>query len=204
MKDVFIAQTPEQARLLQDMIYVGLLGRLLKSDASAGEVAKDKAQTVQQVHHRLTRLHQAELIEVRGERTRGGRPVKLYGPVAREYRVPFALTDAATVGELIRESHRPLLDLHYEAISRLQTADLLIRQNERGQMFMTLADTDGQDEAVLHSAFLGYRLTPQTVQELQERLTTLAEWLGSQALKREERGEDYLLGLLLAPGQVKR
>ena len=175
MNDVFTARTPEQARLLQDMLYVGLLGRLLKGDASAGEVARETSRTLQQVHHKLTRMLQAGLIEVRGERTRGGRPVKIYGAVAREYRVPFALTDAATVGELIQESHRPLLDLHYQAMSRLHAADLLIRQSERSQMEMTLADPGDQTETPLHSAFLGYRLTPQTVQELQERLVALAQ-----------------------------
>ena len=97
-----------------------------------------------------------------------------------------------------------LLNLHYEARGRLQTADLLVRQSERGQMEMTLSEPEHQVEAVLHSAFLGYRLTSQAVEELQRGLIGLARWLSEQALKQDEEGEDYLLGLLLAPGRVKR
>ena len=103
MNGVFTARTPEQARLLQEMAYVSTLGRLLKGEASASEVAKDTSQSLQRAHHRLTRLLQEGLIEVRAERPRGGRAIKIYGAVAKEYRVPFSLTDAAIVGELIQE-----------------------------------------------------------------------------------------------------
>lgn len=58
MNGVLTARTPEQARLLQEVLYAGLLGRQMKSDASAGEVAKDTSQTLQQLHLKLTRLLQ--------------------------------------------------------------------------------------------------------------------------------------------------
>lgn len=97
----FVARTPQQARLLLDLSYEPVLTVLLRTEASAGEVAGHTGLTLKQAHHRLTRLLAADLIVVSGERRRGGRPVKLYRAAAGVYHVPFDLTDSATMAELI-------------------------------------------------------------------------------------------------------
>lgn len=201
--DIFIAQTAEQARLLQDIGHVSVLASLLRAEASAGEVARHTHQHVKQAHYKLGRLLAAGLIEVCAERPRGGRPVKVYRPVATEYRVPFALTDAASIGELIHEAHRPLLDRHYQSISRQKSGgDLRIRQNESGRLEMMLDEPDREELPLVQSLFGGYRLTVDSARELERRLGELAQWLSEQAIGREEEGTDYLMGLLIAPGRL--
>lgn len=204
MTEPLIAQTPEQARLLQDFPTVAVLGRLLEGEASAGEIAASTGQTVKQVHHRLTRLLRAGLIEVSAERRRAGRPVKVYRALAGEYQVPFALTSAATLGELVQGAHEPMLSAHYRAVSgsALGKRDLRLRRMEGGGMTLTLAEAGEAPPHALQSVFLSYRLTHEAASELERRLKDLSRWLSEQHRPPEEDGTDYLLGLLLAPGKI--
>ena len=114
MKEVFVARTWEQVRLLLDVNYFRLLGHLLQREASASEVAQGTGLTLKQAHYKLTRLLKAEVIDVGKERQRGGRPVKIYRPVAAEHHLPFHLTAASTFPERIRETYRLPLEHHFE------------------------------------------------------------------------------------------
>ena len=213
MKDTLSADTPEQARLLQDFAYASVIGHLLKTEASAGEVTAATRQSVKQAHHKLTRLLAAGLIEVSGERKRGGRAVKVYRAAAQEYRIPFALTDAATFAELLQRMHQPLLSAHYRTVGETVMAhsqgNLVLRAAPEGGVFTTVSDLapeviDGSQDRVILSDLRNMRLRPETVRELERRLNAVGEWLAEQrATEPQEEGEVYLYGVLLTPGKLR-
>lgn len=201
-----VAQTQEQVRLLLDVTYFRVLGHLLQTEASASEVAQGADLTLKQAHHKLTRLLRAELIAVAQERKRGGRPVKIYRPVAAEYHLPFHLTDAGTFTEVIRETCRLPLDRHFgrvgETVMRHSNGSMVLQSGGKGQVLLTLAEQTLNATRWPELSFSGYfdhRLRPETAQELQKRLQELADWLAAQAVSDPQQGENYFLGLFLSP-----
>lgn len=206
---VLVAKNHQQARLLQDVNYFRVLGRLFLGEASAGEVAAATGQTVKQAHHKLTRLLAAGLIEVAQERPRAGRPVKVYRPVATEFRIPFALTDAATFADVLRELYRPALELHFEhlgaLITRYSDGEMVMRSNDRGGVMVNLANETLMAVQWPEASFSGqfdFRLSRASARELQQRLIALADWVAAEALLPGEEGQNYLLGLLLTPEEL--
>lgn len=201
MSGVFVAQTREQVRLLLDSNYAGLLSCLLTRESSASEIAGHTGQNLQQTHHKLTRLLQAGLIVQSGVQPRKGRPIKFYRAIADEYRIPFELTDAATLGELIQMEYSPLLRSHYAALSRAGGQDLRLFRCEDG-MALKVDDEVKQARGISHSVFLNYRLSDEKARELEKRLQELAGWLSKASVGPAEEGKDYLLGLLLSEGRL--
>ena len=203
---MFVAQTREQVRLLLDSTYFGVLGSLLQTEASASEVAQHADLTLKQAHHKLTRLLRAELIAVAEERKRGGRPVKIYRPVASEYHLPFHLTDAITFTEVIRETYRPPLEHHFEqvgeAVMRHSNGSMVLRGAGKGRVLLTLTEQTvnaARWPELSFSGYFDYRLRPETAQELQKRLQELTDWLAAEAVSDPRQGENYFLGLFLIP-----
>lgn len=201
----FTAQTPEQARLLLDLSYFKVLGRVMHAPSSAGEVAQAAGLSVKQAHHRLTRLLGAGLAEVCEERARGGRAVKIYRAVADEYRVPFALTSAATLGEVLQTLQGPFLAEQNaaiaQALTRFSSGDVELRLNERDGLQASLGELPHRDgeSTTVYSTFAEGHCTPEVVAELERRVKELAEWFQANARGRGEGRQAYQLGLLLTP-----
>lgn len=207
-RSVFTVQTPEQARLLQDLRFLPVLGQLLVGEASAGEVAAATKQSLKQAHHKLTRLQRAGLIEVSAERPRAGRPVKVYRTLAPRYDLPFERTGAIDLGELIAQAQAPLLRTHYAALGRLagELRTLSLLRNGRGEVeFRPLRperEEGSGDSTQMVNLFVSHRLPPEAATELTRKLEELREWVSVRAVARTEPGEDYLLGLWLTPGGI--
>ncbi|PNY80780.1 helix-turn-helix transcriptional regulator [Deinococcus koreensis] len=210
--DTFMAQSPEQARLLLDIGGYPVLTQVLRGVVSAGEVARETGLPLKQAHHRLTRLCAAGLVEVCGERQRGGRPVKLYRARAASYRVPFSLTDAATTTELVQAISAPFMRAYAHALAALLQSDeereLLVQLNARGELQATLGDSQRFREEV-HGVgtFTQVRLSGPDAAELERRLHELRLWASEH---RQPEGEaetpgtaSYLLALLLSPGSLR-
>lgn len=202
------ARTAEQARLLLDFAYQRALGPTMQGEVSAGEVARDTEITLKQAHHRLTRLCSAGLIEVTGERKRGGRPVKLYRAAAPAYRVPFELTEADDVRELFAGLHRPFVDAyltHIAALVRDQVREIVLVLNSQGQLSVNYGGLMPRGDAFRAFGSVGeMRLSPATRTELERRLRELKDWtLEREQEEREAEGaEDCLLGLMFTPGRL--
>lgn len=195
--------TPGQARLLLDPALLSPLGHLLRGEVSAAELARACGLSVQQAHHRLTRLRAAGLVVVTQEQARAGRPVKRYRAAAQAFRVPFALTDHATLSELVAGLHRDPLAQQHERVGRMLAAQpgrhLNIHLNARGQVTL---DFDGFED-VLDSVISAHRLvhlSPADAQELETRLQALFDWLDDRAQSRAEGLVPRLLGVFLTPG----
>ncbi|AWT35013.1 hypothetical protein GCM10008956_22820 [Deinococcus arenae] len=195
--------TPGQARLLLDPALLSPLGYLLRGEVSAAELARACGLSVQQAHHRLTRLRAAGLVVVTQEQARAGRPVKRYRAAAQAFRVPFALTDHATLSELVAGLHRDPLAQQHERVGRMLAAQpgrhLNIHLNARGQVTL---DFDGFED-VLDSVISAHRLvhlSPADAQELETRLQALFDWLDARAQSRAEGLVPRLLGVFLTPG----
>lgn len=204
----FTAQTPEQARLLLDLAYAPALAVLIDREASAGEVGQASGNTVKQAHHRLTRMVGAGLVEVVGERKRGGRPVKLYRAVSAAYRVPFALTTSATVEDWLEAMHRPFLESYRRAVADAYRSDtahaLQIELDERRFLHMRL-----EPRLNLTDHHRGYgtvrtaTLKPGAVQELKQRLQDLSAWVTAQEAGEDPGAAPCILALLFTPGRVE-
>lgn len=195
--------TPGQARLLLDPALLSPLGYLLRGEVSAAELARACGLSVQQAHHRLTRLRAAGLVVVTQEQARAGRPVKRYRAAAQAFRVPFALTDHATLSELVAGLHRDPLAQQHERVGRMLAAQpgrhLNIHLNARGQVTL---DFDGFED-VLDSVISAHRLvhlSPADAQELETRLQALFDWLDEHAQSRADGLVPRLLGVFLTPG----
>ncbi|WP_019588257.1 helix-turn-helix domain-containing protein [Deinococcus apachensis] len=207
----FVVQTPEQARLLLDLGYFDVLGEVMRCEASAGEVARAVGLSVKQAHHRLTRLVRADLVEVCGERRRGGRPVKLYRAVARGFQVPFGLTDSATMAELIGTLQRPFMTAYARAAAgeygrtfgRGAEHDVFFRLDAQGQPSLYVAPSGRTEENLSgYGLFTQVNLKPEVLKELSRRLRELRAWVAEQE-SHDPGAEPCLLGLLLTPGRLE-
>nr|WP_244977149.1 winged helix-turn-helix domain-containing protein [Deinococcus humi] len=183
----------------------------MRGEVSVAEVAKRTNIPVKQAHHRLTRLLEAGLIEVTGERQRGGRPIKLYRARATVYQVPFALTDAATAGELMTGMTQPYLKASMEAIGPLFMAetnrDVLVALNAQQHLSMLLVGETGKDTAEPQGrfgAFTQLRLGREARAEAARRMRELGDWLITQELQEADSPDAQMCiaGLFFTPGQV--
>lgn len=109
--DAWEVRTPLQARLLSDArsraYFLPFLGRT----RSVSEAAQEAGCALDAMHYRVRRFLAAGLLEVRGERRRAGRPIKLYRSVSDAFYIPFALTpynelEERILADLIREDER--------------------------------------------------------------------------------------------------
>ncbi len=206
VQDSLTIQTPAQARLLLAPDYGKLLAVLIAQQASASEAARQAGIPLKRTHHRLTQLLEAELICVNAEQRRGGRAIKLYRALAAEYSVPFELTDAPTLEDLLEQLYRPFL----RALMREQ-ANFLGESNERPRTVRLGLDANSQ---------LSYNVGPlsppgtprgfstartillkqEDAQHLRRELLRLHQWVNEH---HSEEGLPYLLGLMLAQGDLE-
>jgi len=99
--DAWEVRTPLQARLLSDArsraYFLPFLGRT----RSVSEAAQELGCALDAMHYRVRRFLAAGLLEIRGERRRAGRPIKLYRSASDAFYIPFTLTPYAELEERI-------------------------------------------------------------------------------------------------------
>lgn len=206
MEQTFTATTPAQARLLLSLRAGRVLGALLHSSGrqSAAEIARAVEQPLSRVHHTLGQLLGADLIVLTGTRPRAGRPVKLYTARAEEYEVPFALSDAATMREMMAAQYRPFFEAflkHQARMIQAQGRDIMRLRQKDGQLSYNLLKPEGQQFTPdFYGFFAALMLTAEQAETLQAELRRL----GETAHRAEPPdGQPYLLGLLLSPGELE-
>ncbi|AWN23503.1 hypothetical protein DKM44_09925 [Deinococcus irradiatisoli] len=202
MDELLTAATPVQARLLLSLRTAGVLGALQGEARSAAEVAQALGEPLARVHRTLGQLVEAELAQVVGVRPRQGRSCKLYAARAAEYRVPFALTDAATVQELMAAQYRPFFEgflQHQAQLLGQQGRDTLKLELTGGHPSYSVVRPDGHSpRSDVYGLFAALQLTPAQVGTLQAELRALGEKYSVPG----GSGAPYLVGLLLSPGTL--
>lgn len=93
---------PKAAELLTDWRQRRFLEPFVSGPTSMSEAAEVLGVKLNAMHYRVGQLLELGLLTVVGSAKRKGRAVKLYGPTAEEFFVPFAATPHATVEEMIR------------------------------------------------------------------------------------------------------
>jgi len=201
MPESFTVQTALQARLLLDHTYGRVLGAVMVGETSASEVAARAELPLGRAHHRLTRLLEAGLIWIGGEQKRSGRAVKLYRAAA-SYTVPFELTEAATVEELMVHLYRPYLTalIRYQATAlTVERRDTQVRLNAQAHLQYDFGPSSLPEQMRTSFGTAGtVRLTPDDAQHLRGELTRLGSWASE---RHDEQGASYLLGLMITPGE---
>ncbi len=192
-----------QARLLLDARLQPLLTELARlGDASAGDLARTLDRPLSSVHAQLERLLAAGVVDLSGLRARAGRPVRLYH-LPLPWRVPFEVTPAATLRELIGSSFelrlREQLDHLAVAMARAEgqwevRVDWMNDQLENSIRPLRRSDEPRLGGVVGTGADL--RLTPGRALAFKERLNQLLEEF--QAVQ-DDAGERWAITVLLTP-----
>ncbi|WP_420594790.1 hypothetical protein [Deinococcus sp.] len=210
MDDSLTVTTSAQARLLLSLRVGRVIGALLHvpdgqapAGQSAAEVARAVDEPLSRVHRTLGHLLDAGLIVVSGTRRRAGRAVKLYAARAGEYLVPFHLSDAATLHEMMAALHQPFLEAYIHQEARLmvqQGRDTLRLRLDGHQLSYRIVEPNGQaSQPDFYSFFAALNLTPAQAEAMQAELRQLEEKYGQS----NPDGQPYLLGLLLSPGELE-
>ena len=96
---------PVAARLLTNEGFRTVLDTFIGRERSVAEAAHELRLGLDATLYRVRRLHRAGLLELRGMRPRGGRPVKLYRAVHEAWFVPFESLPHADLEETFLELH---------------------------------------------------------------------------------------------------
>lgn len=197
----FVASTAQQARLLLDLGNGPLLALLMSEARSAGRLAEELGQDVRRVHYKLGRLCEAGLVRVAREEKRAGRAVKFYEACATMYKVPFSLTDAATLRDLIAVLYAPmlngLLDGMARQLGRRDARTITLFLNEQRSIQMGF---DAPPSGTSFGALSALSLTDERAAQLRARLVALHDEF--RALPDEEGARIHLVGLMLTPGEL--
>lgn len=176
-----------QARLLLDPALGPLLGALAKAPPEglgAADLARRAGAPLSTTHARLERLRAAWVVEVAGERTRSGRPVRLYR-LPLPWHIPFEVTPAATLRELLGGGFEERLRGHLDSLAgRMQTLGagwyVALYTQPDGlfvHAFRHQERTEEQTQGPLDEPLLAeghdLRLSPRRAQDLQQKLWTL-------------------------------
>lgn len=188
------AEDPLAARLLLDEGVRDVLGPFLDRACSAQEVATELGRDLDWVLYRVKRLHQAGVLEVVGERRRGGRPIKLYRSRYGTWFVPFEALPFADVEETLTALHvaqaRRVARASARHLARTPWAGFLVERREDGRTWVYGA-SDGAGTTESGRAWWGVprsgqgawatdatvelRLTPDDARALNDELMALVE-----------------------------
>ena len=200
--------TTQQAKLLLDPEHYGLLQLLMRANTletgiAAAEVARDLGWTLQTAHYKLGRLVEAEIAVVSGEEKRAGRAVKRYSSVRPAWFVPFDLTPADTLGELIAAQLDPrmrrIYDRMAEEIMQISPHRGVTFKMQEGMLTVHLAppDLEEADAPPITASLSSLKLSPGRAREFHGKLIALAqEFIGTP----DEGGEHYILGTFFIRG----
>ncbi|MBB6098670.1 hypothetical protein HNR42_002105 [Deinobacterium chartae] len=205
-QDTRQACSAEQAACLLDPRNFTLLEHLMRQPHSASELARILEQPLPQTHYRLRKLERAKVAELSSLEQRAGRAIRRYR-VHPDWMIPFALTEAATLQDLLEAQLSPRL----HRITELTAQQML---QSRAAWALRLHYTAENNGATLtFEGPGGDRSTPRTpgigqwgsLSLRPERAAELSQKL--QDLMREYDAPDdpkaipYLQGLFLVPGE---
>ncbi len=199
------ARTERQAKLLLDPEHYGLLSLVMRGDVSAAEVARTLDWPLQTAHYKLGRLVEAEIAVVTGEEKRAGRAVKRYSSARPEWFVPYELTSAATLADLVAAQLEPRMRRVYDRMAE----ELTQFSPHQGVTLRMVGDVltvrlapPGTNEvggSSTSAALSGLRLSPERAREFHDKLEALAqEFVGAP----DQDGEDHILGLFFIRGKL--
>lgn len=198
-----------QAKLLVDRQQLDYLAPFVGREASATEAAAELRVDLDHMSARIRRLVAVGLLTVERVRPRRGRPVKLYRAVADEFFIPLdTLSFERDVFRSERWWHRRFLRSLTTALVRHLAGDrsdsgALVRRDDSGHLALEPADGDGRpwdlrhrDAPVVVFEWHSLRLPPEAARRLQR---DLLEVLTPYREHRGERGDEYVVGVLMAP-----
>lgn len=90
----------------------------MRQDATVGEVAQRVGLSVGSAHYRVRQLLSHDLIEVTREERRAGRTLKIYRARARQYFIPFGVTDSEDAESFWWSFTQPLYEQFVRAMMR--------------------------------------------------------------------------------------
>lgn len=195
--------SPQQAALLLDPRLNDLLSELVRLDsASASELARALGRPLSSVHAQLERLLVAGIVEVAAVQARAGRPIRRYR-MPLPWHVPFAVTPAATLRELLGGGFETGLSEQLDALARVMGHaesqwEVLVERLE-GQLSQQIRPLRRSEMSHLRAAMgsgVNLRLVPARSLELKERLTALIQEFMTQP---DEDGQRWTLTVLLTP-----
>lgn len=207
---------PKAAELLTDWRQRRFLEPFIPGPTSMSEAAEALGVKLNAMHYRVGQLLELGLLEVVGSVKRKGRAVKLYGPTAEEFFVPFAATPHATVEEMIRRLSA-LDEFLTHAVATLTSQDenwgVLVSQNivkKEPRLLVKLAPLDPQgvpaprpraallasSTPAVWSGELLLKLDMETAKALQRELADLTERFEQ---RQRAGGQPYYIVLGMTP-----
>ena len=160
-----------------------MLDAFIGRERSVAEAAHELRLGLDATLYRVRRLHRAGLLELRGMRPRGGRPVKLYRAVHEAWFVPFESLPHADLEETFLELHvahaRVIAKAAARALGRSAWSGYVIERNDDGRLWMRGARADGGRfgleavDAGGTDAMVELRLAPADARRLNEELVAL-------------------------------
>lgn len=202
MSDERVA-TAEQAAILLDNRQAVLLARLTEQPVGAAELARALGRPLSSVHAALQRLLRAGLVEQVALRQRAGPPVRQYQlPVP--WTIPFEVTPAATLRELLAKSFEERLNEHLDAIAafmgRVEGRWGVTVSASDGIWQHTLSPVDQPAEPlpVIFAQGIQLRLSEDRAREFGERLRALMDEFAAEP---SATGSEWAFTGLLTPGR---
>ncbi|ULH14059.1 helix-turn-helix domain-containing protein (plasmid) [Deinococcus sp. KNUC1210] len=202
MSDTRVA-TAEQAAILLDNRQSVLLGRLAERPVGASELARALDRPLSSVHAALQRLLRAGLVEQVSSRPRAGPPVRQYRlPVP--WIIPFEVTPAATLRDLLAKSFEERLNEHLDALAAFMT-------RVDGRWAVTVSASDGiwqhtiapinrpaEPQPVIFAQGIQLRLSKDRAREFGVRLRALMDEFAAEP---SATGREWAFTGLLTPGR---
>jgi len=179
------------AELLTDWRQRRFLEAFVPGPRSMSEAAERLGVKLNALHYRVKQLLDLGLLEVKGSVGRKGRAVKLYGPTAEAFLVPFAATPHATMVDMIRRLGA-LDDFLTHAVATLTAQDerwgvlVAADASEEGSFTVTLTPLDAQGVPAPRPR--GALLAPSTPAVWSGEMRLRLDFETAKALQRELAG----------------
>lgn len=207
---------PKAAELLTDWRQRRFLEPFIPGPTSMSEAAAKLGVRLNAMHYRVGQLLDLGLLEVVDSVKRKGRAVKLYGPTAKEFFVPFAATPHTTVEDMIRRLSA-LDEFLTHAVATLTAQDenwsILVSQNsidEEPRLLVKIAPLDhkgvpaprprrtllSSSTPAVWSGEVLVKLDMETAKALQRELANLTERFEQ---RQSVAGQPYYVVLGMTP-----
>ena len=200
--------TAAQAALLLNPAYEGVLhalGCAGSAGAGAAALAILAQQPLSTVHARLEKLLLAGVVEVAEVRSRAGRPVRVYA-LPPAWRIPFEVTPAATLRELLEGGFRRHLTAQLDALAG-RMLDLSagwhieLNANASGLTHLVTPGQEIRGEPLSGRGFT-LRLRRERAHEFLKRLNDLLHEY--QEIQDEEPAPEWRGTILFTPQHLER
>lgn len=183
-----------------------LLEALRAGRPSASELALTLNLPLSKVHYLLEQLVDAGVAEVVEVERRAGRPIRRYR-MERDWYVPFEVTPASTLEELVGGQARALMDRFTHGLMKLQQDDgrewgFRLVYSETHGLSLGITDVHGEQpfrEEPVMATWVALRLPRVRAQELRSRLEALLHEFDEPGA---EGAEPFTVGMFLAPGRL--